>query len=92
MKKILSGILSIAVAGLFGENLVKQGDFTQLKNLNGYAMTNGGRASVFTEDYTWNKCAKLEIDKVVKTAKNTELTAACTFIKQPANMLRCSPK
>ncbi|MBE6370440.1 MAG: hypothetical protein E7055_00005 [Lentisphaerae bacterium] len=80
MKKTIAVILSIAVAGLFGENLVKQGDFTQLKNLNGHAMTNGGRASVFTEDYTWNKCAKLEIDKVVKTAKNTELTAACIWL------------
>ena len=80
MKKILSGILSRAGAGLFGGNLVKHGDFTQLKNLNGHAKTNGGRASLFTEDYTWNKCAKLEIDKVVKTVKNTELTAACIWL------------
>ena len=81
MKKILTSALFAAVLGLFGENLVKEGDFSRLKNLDGFAMTNGaGKISLFTEDYTWNKCAKLEITKVVKTAHKTEMTAACGWI------------
>ena len=81
MKKILTSALFASVLGLFGENLVKEGDFSRLKNLDGFAMTNGaGKISLFTEDYTWNKCAKLEITKVVKTAHKTEMTAACGWI------------
>lgn len=65
---------------LFGQNLIKNGDFNGLKSLDGLAMTNGGNAVLFTEEYTWNKCAKLVIAKVIKTPKNTELTAACLWI------------
>jgi hypothetical protein len=72
MRKILACCFCTVAIGIFGQNLVKEGDYSCLKNLDGFAMTNGaGRISLFTEDYTWNKCAKLEIVKIVKTAKNT---------------------
>ena len=81
MKKKLIVFSCIIGALLCGQNLVKEGDYTRLPNLDGFAMTNGvGRISLFTEDYTWNKCAKLEITKIVKTAKNTEMTAASGWI------------
>lgn len=81
MKKSLFVLFFTCAGILFGQNLVKEGDCSPLKNLDGFAMTNGaGRISLFVEDYTWNKCAKLEITKVVKTAKNTETTAACGWI------------
>ena len=81
MRKILACCFCTVAIGIFGQNLVKEGDYSRLKNLDGFAMTNGaGRISLFTEDYTWNKCAKLEIVKIVKTAKNTEMTAACGWI------------
>ena len=81
MKNVLSGLLCAVVVGLSGQNLVKEGDFSRLKNLDGFAMTNGaGKISLFVEDYTWNKCAKLEITKVVKTAKKSEMTAACGWM------------
>lgn len=81
MKNVLSGLLCAVVVVLSGQNLVKEGDFSRLKNLDGFAMTNGaGKISLFVEDYTWNKCAKLEITKVVKTAKKSEMTAACGWM------------
>ncbi|MBQ6596144.1 MAG: carbohydrate binding domain-containing protein [Lentisphaeria bacterium] len=81
MKKTLIGISCLAAAMLFGQNLVKEGDFTNVsKSLDGFAMTNGGSAVLFTEKDTGNKCVKLAISKIVKTPKNTELTAACLWI------------
>ena len=81
MKKILTSFFFAAVVGLSAQNLVKEGDYSRLKNLDGFAMTNGaGRITLFTENYTWNKCAKLEITKIVKTAHKTEMTAACGWI------------
>ena len=81
MKKSLITIACLAAFLLSGQDLVKEGDFSRLKSLDGFAMTNGaGSAGLFTEKDTWNKCAKLAISKVVKTAKNTELTAACLWI------------
>ena len=80
MKKLLIGVTCLATLMLSGQNLVKEGDFSNLKSLDGFAMTNGGRAVLFTEEYTWNKCAELVIDKIVKTPKNTELTAACLWV------------
>ena len=73
-------LFSGCLLGAEAQNLIKEGDFSRLKKLDGYAMTNGGKASVFTEEFTWNKCVRLEIDKVVKTPKNTELTAACIWL------------
>ena len=81
MKRSLIAVTFLAAFMLFGQTLVKDGDFSNLKSLDGFAMTNGaGSAVLFTEKDTWNKCAKLSISKVVKTAKNTELTAACLWI------------
>ena len=82
MKHLLIGISCIASLVLCGQNLVKEGDFTKVaRSLDGFAMTNGaGSAVLFTEKDTANKCVKLAISKVVKTAKNTELTAACLWI------------
>ena len=81
MKKKLIVFSCIIGALLCGQNLVKEGDYTRLPNLDGFAMTNGaGKISLFTEDYTWNKCAKLEITRIVKTAHKTEMTAACGWI------------
>ena len=82
MKKSLIGVTCLASLVLFGQNLVKEGDFTKVtRSLDGFAMTNGaGSAVLFTEKDTANKCVKLAISKVVKTAKNTELTAACLWI------------
>ena len=65
MKKLLAGISCLAAFMLFGQNLIKNGDFNGLKSLDGFAMTNGGNAVLFTEEYTWNKCAKLAIAKIV---------------------------
>ena len=81
MKKTLIGISCLAATMLSGQNLVKEGDFTNVKkSLDGFAMTNGGSAVLFTEKDTGNKCVKLAISKIVKTPKNTELTAACLWI------------
>ena len=81
MKKTLIGISCLAATMLSGQNLVKEGDFTNVtKSLDGFAMTNGGIAVLFTEKDTGNKCVKLAISKIVKTPKNTELTAACLWI------------
>ena len=81
MKKLLIAAACLAALMLSGQNLVKEGDFNNLKSLDGFAMTNGaGSALLFTEKDTWNKCARLAISKVVKTPKNTELTAACLWI------------
>ena len=82
MKHLLIGISCIATIVLFGQNLVREGDFTKVtRSLDGFAMTNGaGSAVLFTENDTGNKCVKLAISKIVKTPKNTELTAACLWI------------
>ena len=82
MKKTLIGISCLAATMLSGQNLVKDGDFTNVtKSLDGFAMTYGaGIAVLFTEKDTGNKCVKLAISKIVKTPKNTELTAACLWI------------
>ena len=82
MKKSLIGVTCLATIVLSGQNLVREGDFTNVtRSLDGFAMTNGaGIAVLFAEKDTGNKCVKLAISKVVKTPKNTELTAACLWI------------
>ena len=82
MKRSLIAVTFLASFMLFGQNLVREGDFTNVtKSLDGFAMTNGaGSAVLFTENDTGNKCVKLAISKIVKTPKNTELTAACLWI------------
>lgn len=60
-------IVAIAVAAAsvvyaHAENLFPAGDFTSAKkNLAGLVVCNGGKASLFQEEYTWNNCGRLEI-------------------------------
>lgn len=72
MKKLLMTLFAMSVS-LIAENLIPGGDFTTAKqNLSDIAMTNGGKAELFTEDGNWNKCAKLYVDKIRKNDDGTE--------------------
>jgi hypothetical protein len=53
----LAGSSAVADANLFCG-----GDFTSArKDLSGVALTNGGRVSLYTEEFTWNKCGRLDV-------------------------------
>lgn len=82
MKKILLILLFSFAAAVFAENLIKNGDFTNVKHkgLHPECGTNGGKCSLFTEESTWNKCGKLEITKITKNSKGHEIVSAYVWI------------
>lgn len=68
MMKKTQGLLVAAVAlsgGAFAANLVPDGDFTNVREdlspLVYNASGPGGKVSLHQEQYTWNKCGKLEV-------------------------------
>ena len=63
-------MLTTAVLSLGAQNLVKNGDFNLYPNKLGPEFrTNGGTVVLFTEESTWNRCAKLIINKIRKEGK-----------------------
>jgi hypothetical protein len=68
MKKHLAlAMLTTAVLSLGAQNLVKNGDFNLYPNKLGPEFrTNGGTVVLFTEESTWNRCAKLIITRSEK--------------------------
>ena len=60
-----------------GQNIVKNNDFTNSeKNPGTEYRTNGGALSLFTEEYTWNRCGKLSFNKLHKSGKYEGLSGA----------------
>ncbi|MBR2373744.1 MAG: hypothetical protein IKA87_05895, partial [Lentisphaeria bacterium] len=67
-----------AVLSLGAQNLVKNGDFNLYpKKLGPEFRTNGGAVSLFTEEYTWNRCGKLVISKITKSGKYETFGSSC---------------
>lgn len=58
---VLGAVLS--GCALFADTVLEE-DFTRLAELPKTVRTNGGKASLFTEDGNWNHCAKLEVVKI----------------------------
>ena len=75
--KIFAGILLFPVLLNAGE-LIRLGDMdkAQAKDLHAECATNGGKLSFFTEEYTWNRCGKLEVDKIHRQQKYELVNAA----------------
>lgn len=73
---------AFCACGGFAQNLIQNGDFTQVKHTGLYPEcgTNGGKASLFTEESTWNKCGKLEVDKIMKDKNGNETANAYVWI------------
>ena len=66
------------ICSLAAQNLVKNGDFNLYpKTLGPEFRTNGGAVMLFTEEYTWNRCGKLVIDKIRKSGKYDTFGSAC---------------
>lgn len=87
MKKYLVLILMVALA-LSAENLIKNSDFSNSPdNLVPECRTNGGKASLYTEDLSWNKCGKLEITKINKDADGNDAIGAAVWIGGDKNNL-----
>lgn len=60
----VSAVLVAACTGY--ANLVVNGDFTTAKeNLAPHVRAESGRGSLFTEEYTWNRCGKCEVTEGV---------------------------
>ena len=73
---------AFCACGGFAQNLIQNGDFTQVKHTGLYPEcgTNSGKASLFTEELTWNKCGKLEVDKIMKDKNGNETANAYVWI------------
>lgn len=79
----ITGFVVVGLAFCAGAaNLVKNGDFSgDEKAFRAVTKTNGGKVSLFREEYTWNGCGKLEIVKSDKDEKTGWVThAACVWI------------
>jgi len=75
----LTGVLSLNAA----QNLILNGDFADEGKFAKECVTDGGKTSkltLFSEDLTWNKCAKLEIVNVQKSDKDTDVINANAWI------------
>ncbi|MBP3392907.1 MAG: hypothetical protein J6M38_00165, partial [Lentisphaeria bacterium] len=79
---LLAMAFAFCACGGFAQNLIQNGDFTQVKHTGLYPEcgTNGGKASLFTEESTWNKCGKLEVDKIMKDKNGNETANAYVWI------------
>ena len=83
MKRLfLSALLAGGICQLSAQNLIQNGDFTHVKHNALYPEcgTNGGKASLFTEELTWNKCGKLEISRIIKDKNGNETASASVWI------------
>jgi len=60
-RAVLVGVAFVSlVAGGRADNLFPEGDFSQAKEgLSPLVFTNGGCVSLFTEQYSWNRCGRL---------------------------------
>ena len=62
------------------ENLVPGGDFTEAKKGKiDWCRREGGAFSLFTEDYTWNNCGKLEIRETYTNGVTRKRAASVTI-------------
>lgn len=79
---LLAMAFAFCACGGFAQNLIQNGDFTQVKHTGLYPEcgTNSGKASLFTEELTWNKCGKLEVDKIMKDKNGNETANAYVWI------------
>ena len=67
---LLVGGTLLAASVACAENLVVGGDFTEAKkDLAPLVRTNGGRAALYTENATWNRCGRLEISGTTTNAE-----------------------
>lgn len=82
MKRILTVTMTGAlIIGAFGQNLIRNGTFEDEKsNIRSECRANGGRISLITEELTWNKCGKLEIDKIGRDKDGNETVSAGVWI------------
>ncbi|MBR6372844.1 MAG: hypothetical protein IKS20_06655 [Victivallales bacterium] len=86
MKKITVLLIAVlATAFAFGdENLLKNGDFNGSDFFTDIScqMSNGKiKAELFTEDYTWNKCARMEVLEHRDVSGRKMLSASLQFGK-----------
>ena len=91
--KIFAGILLFPVLLNAGE-LIRLGDMdkAQAKDLHAECATNGGKLSFFTEEYTWNRCGKSEIDKIHRQQKYELVNAALIIGRNGKNAgVICKP-
>ncbi|MBR2982348.1 MAG: carbohydrate binding domain-containing protein, partial [Kiritimatiellae bacterium] len=81
MKKsalILGSLFTFAAFAGEG-NLFPLGNFTAAKkNLSGLVRCNGGNAKLFCEEYTWNNCGRLEIDRAYTNSSDKTVTYSAT--------------
>ena len=81
MKKsalILGSLFTFAAFAGEG-NLFPLGNFTTAKkNLSGLVRCNGGNAKLFCEEYTWNNCGRLEIDRAYTNSADKTVTYPAT--------------
>ncbi|MFA6930734.1 MAG: sugar-binding protein [Lentisphaeria bacterium] len=76
MKKVIvSIVLLFCCAYLGANNLLRHGSFDGDASIAEFR-TNGGKFSLFTEELTWNRCGKLEIDRVYESADETKHAAS----------------
>ncbi len=60
-------------------NLIRNGSFDGEEAAREFR-TNGGKFSVFTEELTWNKCGRLEIDRVNERDDGVKVHSAAVWI------------
>lgn len=81
-KSLLSAFMAVCACGCFAQNLIVNGDFTKVTHTALYpeCRSNGGKVSLFTEELTWNKCGKLEVDKIITKKDGKEVVNAGVWI------------
>ena len=78
---LIAGLFSAGIVLCSQEQMIRLGnmDNLQAKDLLGECVTNGGKVSFFTEEYTWNRCGKYELTKIAKSGPH-DLVNATLFI------------
>ena len=80
--------LLFAALSLLAQNLILDGDFSNSnERLVPECRSNGGQISLHTEDLTWNKCARLSIDKINKDAEGNDQISVAMWIGGGKNNL-----
>lgn len=83
--RMVNGVVLALAAGAAGvavsANLFPGGDFTQAKDkLGSLAFSNGGRASLFREEGSWNACACLEVTSPMTNASGVAIWNAVLVV------------
>ena len=90
MKKVITiAILLLSVFKIYAENLLRNGDFEQENyrmELRTDWVANTNAVSLFTEEYTWNKCLKLEVQKMDPDEQNVRKVYALLLLGADGNL------